>query len=149
MLELARIENYLKSLRYQKLHYRKGRKKTKGRLIELAKKLEKENPNEPKTFSDLLGGGEFYPDFPRIEFRELLDRQVLVVDAQIIENFSSQFGVHDALLILVEMPENGEHFTTITSGEVIIKRVMKALKEGLLPLKGTITKGDRPYYNIL
>ena len=110
--------------------------------------LEEANPNEPKTFSDLLGGGEFYPDLPRIDFKELINHQVLVIDAQLIEDFTSKFGVHDALLLLVQMPADGQQFTTITSGEVVIKRVIKALKEGLLPLYGTITK-DKEYYNIL
>ena len=122
-----------------KYDYLKNEDKVKGNPVK----------DEPKTFSDLLGGGEFYPDLPRIDLKELIDRQVLVVDAQIIEDFSSKFGTHDALLLLVEMPEDGSQYTTITSGEVIIKRVMKALKEGLLPLKGTITKGEKPYYNIL
>ena len=117
----------------------------------MAKKpIEENNPNEPKTFSDLLGGGEFYPELPRIEFKELLDRQVLVIDAQILEDFHSKdYGVHDVLLMLVEMPEDGMQYTTITSGEVVIKRVMKALKEGLLPLIGTITYQNEHYYNIL
>jgi len=115
----------------------------------MAKKpIEEQNPNEPKTFSDLLGGGEFYPDLPRTDFRGLIDRQVLVIDAQLIEDFTSKFGTHDALLLLVQMLDDGRQFTTITSGEVVIKRVMKALKEGLLPLYGTITKG-KDYYNIL
>jgi len=104
--------------------------------------------NKPKTFSELLGGGGFYSYLPRIDFKELIDRQVLVIDVQILEDFHSiDYGVHDALLMLVEMPEDGMQYTTITSGEVVIKRVMKALKEGLLPLYGTITKGN--YYNIL
>ena len=120
----------------------------------MAKKpIEQQNLNEPTTFSDLFGGGEFYPALPRIDFKELIDRQVLVIDAQIIEDFTSKFGTHDALLLLVQMLEDGVQYTTITSGVVVIKRVMKALKEGLLPLYGTITKGNtykgNTYYNIL
>lgn len=104
--------------------------------------------DEPKTFQDELGGGEFYPDLPRIDFKEVIGRQVLVIDCQLIEDFKTKFGVHDALLMLIQTPEKGEQFTTITSGEVIIKRVMKARREGLLPLYGTITK-TKDYYNIL
>ena len=111
------------------------------------KPIEETNPNEPKTFTDLLGGGEFYPDLPRIEFKDLLGRQVLVIDAQIIEDFTTKFGTHDALLLLVELED--VKYTTITSGEVVIKRVMKALKEGLLPLMGTIIYHEDRYYNIL
>ena len=103
----------------------------------------------PKTFKDELGGGEFYPDLPRIDFKEIQNRQVLVIDCQLIEDFKSKFGVHDALLMLIETPEKGEQFTTITSGEVIIKRVMKARREGLLPLLGTISLVKDNYYNIL
>ncbi len=101
---------------------------------------------EPRTFSDAIGGGDFHSDLPRINFKEILDRQVLVIDASLIEDFKSKdYGVHDCLLLLIEL--QGKQYTTITSGEVIIKRVMKAKTEGLLPLKGTITKGN--YYNIL
>jgi len=103
---------------------------------------------EPKSFSDVIGGGKFYPDLPRIDFQELLTRKILVVDCKLIENFTSQFGTYDCLLILVQMPEDGEQYTTITSAVVIIKRIMKAKMEGLLPLYGTITKGET-YYNIL
>jgi len=101
----------------------------------------------PKTFSDQLGIGEFHPDLPRIEFKDLLDRQVLVVEAMLIEDFTSKFGTHDCLLILVELDK--QFYTTITSGEVVIKRIMKAQAGDMLPLLGTFTKGDKEYYNIL
>ena len=103
--------------------------------------------NEQRTFSSELGGGEFYPELPRMDFKELQDTPIVVIDCQLIEDFKSDFGVHDCLLLKIEM--NGELFTTISSGEVIIKRVMKAKNEGLLPLQGTISKQSKNYYNIL
>ncbi len=102
--------------------------------------------SEHKTFKEAIGGGEFYPDLPRIEIKDILDHQVLVVDASLIKNFKSKdFGIHDCMLLLIQYM--GKQSTTITSGEVLIKRVMEAKAEGLLPLLGTITKGN--YYNIL
>ena len=111
---------------------------------------EKTKQSEPqKTFSSELGGGEFYPDLPRIEFKDIQGRQVSFLDCQLIEEFKSKFGVHDAILLLIEQPEDGQQFTTITSGEVVIKRVLKAKREGLLPLLGTISLVKDNYYNIL
>ncbi len=110
-------------------------------------KSEETRDSEQKTFSSELGGGEFYPDLPRLEFKEILDKSVLVLDCQLIEEFKSKFGIHDALLILIENPDG--QFTTITSGEVIIKRIQKAKREGLLPLFGTVSMVKDSYYNIL
>jgi len=106
---------------------------------------EKTKTKEPRTFRSELGGGEFYPDLPRINFKEIIDRQVLVMDCQLIQDFKGEYGVHDTLLLKIQL-ENTQ-YTTITSGEVLIKRVMKAKAEDMLPLLGTITTGK--YYNIL
>lgn len=99
------------------------------------------------TFKDAIGGGEFHPDIERIELKDILNTEVLIREAQILEEFTSKFGVHDCILMLIEL-ENGAVFTTITSGMVVIKRVAKAMREGLLPLYGTITYNGT-YYNIL
>ncbi|MAH51853.1 hypothetical protein CMI37_38910 [Candidatus Pacearchaeota archaeon] len=105
-----------------------------------------------KSFGEVLGGGEFYPDLPRVDFKDLVGKPLLVHDAQLIEDFPTKFGTHDALLLKIELEtvsdDGAKTFTTITSGKVVIKRVIKALAEKLLPLRGTITKSET-YYNIL
>ncbi|KKM77230.1 hypothetical protein LCGC14_1372220 [marine sediment metagenome] len=100
-----------------------------------------------RTFLDVLGGAEFYPDLPRVDFSELIDRPIIVQEAMVIEDFTSKFGTHDCMLIRLEL--DGQPFTTITSGQVVMKRIVKAQREGLLPLQGTFVKGDKDYYNIL
>ncbi len=54
------------------------------------------------------------------------------------------------MLMKINIIKDGkaQDFTTITSGEVVIKRVKKAMSEGLLPLLATITHNGT-YYNIL
>ena len=120
-----------------------------GTMVKSAEATQVQTP-EHRSFSDAMGGGAFHPDLPRVEFAALLDIPILILDCQMIEDMPSQFGEHDALLILLEMSnDNGrEQFTTITTGQVIIKRITRAKRDELLPLVGTITK-EKTYYNIM
>ena len=109
-----------------------------------------------KTFSEAMGGDEFYPDLPRKDFGDIQGKELLIQDCMLVEDFTGKFGTHDFLLIkcrtipMGDTKEKAVEFTTITSGEVVIKRVTKAKKEGLLPLCGTFAKVDgKSYYNVL
>jgi len=103
----------------------------------------------PKSFSDAIGGGDFHTDLPRIEFKAIVDMQIIVHDCELIEDFQSvQYGAHDCLLLHISVLPDDVEYTTITSAFVVMKRVLKAKKLELLPLLGKITYTGK-YYNIL
>lgn len=100
-----------------------------------------------KTFGDMMPKIEFYPDLPKVDLKELMDSEHEITDAQVVRDFSSQFGKSDfALLVLTDL-NDGKQVTTLCGGMVVVKKVQYALDHKLLPLRGTITfTGD--YYDI-
>lgn len=111
---------------------------------------EKKKDNRPKerTISDIIGGTEFYPELPKAELKEILDKQYLLIDSMIVKDYTSKFGTHDFILLLLGNTEDGSQFTTITSGEVVIKRVRELKEADGLPCLATISYNGT-YYNIL
>lgn len=100
-----------------------------------------------KSFGDVMPKIEFYPDLPKVELKDILDKEVEIVDAQIVADFTTKFGVHDFVLLLYTELKDGTQYTTISSGMVIVKKLKYALDNRLLPLKGTITWTGQ-YYDI-
>jgi len=105
-----------------------------------------------KTFSETFGDGSFYPDLPKIPFTDLLNQEIVVLEAKILRDFNSQFGKHDCALIMA-FPVNDQReearFTTICSGQVVLERIDQSIKRRLLPLVATPTYVDEKYYNLL
>ncbi len=104
-----------------------------------------------KTFSDALGTGEFYPDLPQFPFTDLLGKPFIMVDARILPNLQTDYGSHDAALMLfreIDDTEKSSDFTTISSGQVVVVRVKEALSRKLLPLICTPVKAEAGYYNL-
>jgi len=102
---------------------------------------------ETKRFGDVMPEIEFYPDLPRTSLLEILDTEIEVIAAQIVEEFDSKFGKSGFALLLFNNSVNGEQSTTLCGGIVVIKKVKYALSHNLLPLKGVITYNGR-YYDI-
>lgn len=105
------------------------------------------NVGQLKTFREAVGGVAFYPDMPKQRLSDVLDSENVVLDAKIVEGFTSAFGESDFALLLCEDSE-GNQFTTLCGGEVVIKKVRKAIVDKLLPLRATIIKPER-YYDIV
>lgn len=103
---------------------------------------------EQRCFSSELGSGHFYPHLPKRPLAEVMDKMYSVVDAVIIRGWESNFGESDFALLLLEDPKDGAQFTTLCGGEVVIKKLQRALDRKLLPLNGTIIKLAR-YYDII
>ncbi|GAI85332.1 unnamed protein product, partial [marine sediment metagenome] len=100
-----------------------------------------------KSFGDVMPKIEFYPDLPKVELKDILDKEVEVNDAQVVADFTTKFGTHDFVLLLYTDPKDGTQYTTISSGMVIVKKLKYALDNRLLPLIGTITWNGQ-YYDI-
>lgn len=102
---------------------------------------------EKRTFSNVVGSSSsFYPDLPRIPLGELLETEVEVLDAVVIDDFETDFGIHDLALMKVKVKDTVG--TTACSGQVVIKKVKKALEMEALPLYATFVKPGR-YYDVL
>jgi len=95
---------------------------------------------QKRTFGSELGAGSvnFYPDLARAPLETVLDRELLVLDAMIVEDFETQYGIGDFALLRLSDEATGEEFTTICGGRVVVRKVRKALAQRLLPLYGTI-----------
>ena len=118
--------------------------------------------NQPfRSFSDVFGTEEFYPDANRVDIEDLINVPILISDAKILEDFRTEsYGTHDvALLMFKTLEESADGFvsgteesTTINSGLVFmdqIKRIME--KKNALPIVGVITKkqGTKNWYYFL
>ena len=115
----------------------------------------KETPKAPerkskyKSFSEVFGDGEFYPDLPKVPFKECLDHDFVMFEAKILRDFNSEFGKHDCgLMLLAPVDNEDEKFTTICSGIVVLERLEKAIKERRLPMLCTPVYVDNNYYNL-
>lgn len=109
-------------------------------------KIAEEAPDE-KSFSDVTGGGQFYPELPKVKLADILGKTFVMRDAVIIENYEGKWGIHDFAIMLLVNHETGEEFTCACSGQVILKKVRIALEKEALPLLATITRTQR-YYDI-
>lgn len=102
-----------------------------------------------QTFGETVGGGAFHSDEERIQLGEVLDVQVKVLDGEVRE--SREFGNEYALLYVEDT--GGKRGVVLCGGQVVVRKVRQAKREGLLPLLGTLTRvtGDtgREYYDII
>lgn len=115
-------------------------------------KTESEKPTKKyKSFTDVFGDGTFYPDVPKIDFKECLDKEFIMFDAKVLHDFkSAEFGTHDAgLMLLAPIDNEAEKFTTICSGTVLLQRLEAVIKNRKLPLVCTPVFVDEKYYNLL
>lgn len=100
-----------------------------------------------KRFADVMPKLEFYPDLPKLNLEEVLDKEYEVTDAHIVRDFDSKFGPSDFALLLLTNMQNGVQSTTLCGGVVVVKKIQYAMDNGLLPLIGTITYNGH-YYDI-
>ncbi len=111
------------------------------------KKTEEQKKLGEKSFSDVMPPEHFYQDLPKVDLTDILDRTYRLIDAAIVDGFEGKFGLSTFALLLMEDLDNGEQFTTLCGGMVVVKKVKKALQGSMLPLLATITKPGR-YYDI-
>jgi len=100
-----------------------------------------------KSFGDVMPKIEFYPDLPKLPLKDMLGEVYEITDAQIIDDFDSQFGKSSFALLLCTALADGKQYTTLSGGMVVVKKIRYALDRKLLPLFGTITFNGT-YYDI-
>lgn len=101
-----------------------------------------------KSVSDIMPELEFYPDIPKVKLDDILNTELHLLDAVIIEDFEGQFGPHPFGIMLLENPKDGAQSTCGTSGVVIIKKLRKLLADKCLPVRATFTKPGT-YFNMV
>jgi len=100
-----------------------------------------------KSASEALGVAPFYPEMERRELANILGETFILKDGKIVEGYRSEFGESDFALMLFE-DAKGDKFTTICSGEVVLKKLRKLMAEKLLPVYATVVKPEK-YYDLL
>jgi len=101
-----------------------------------------------KRFSDFTPKLDFHNDLPRAVIGDILGQDIEVKDCFLIPNFKTDYGVHDCLLVHFADCGDGKEYTTITSGQVLIKKITGAKNDGNLPLIGRIIL-EKNYYDIV
>lgn len=102
-----------------------------------------------RSFTDVFGDGEFYPDLPKIPFKDCIDKTFVLFETKILKDFNSEFGKHDCgLMLMAPVEDEKAKFTTICSGQVVLERLEKAAKERRLPMLCTPVYVNNQYYNL-
>jgi len=100
-----------------------------------------------KSVSDVIGSTQFYPDIPKMALTDIQEVTHRLIDATVIKDFESEYGVHDLALLLVEDLLTGEQYTTACSGMVVVKKIKQLVNLKAMPLLATISKKGR-YWDI-
>ncbi len=100
-----------------------------------------------KSFGDVMPKIEFHTDLPKVELADVLDRQFEITDAKIVRDFDSKFGKSDFALLLLTDLDTRDQCTTLCGGMVVVKKILYAMENSLLPLLGIITY-DKDYYDL-
>lgn len=107
-------------------------------ISEYLKKQEKEEKQEIKSFSEVVGR-KYFNVQNKVKFSDLIDKEIIIKDFQILP---SKFGKGEFAVVLASFP-NREEFFTITSSQVIMKQ-LNEIKEKL-PVKATVKKVKKYY----
>ena len=98
---------------------------------------------ELKSVSDIVGGGPFHPEYPRVALKDIMNLPHILHEIAIINNIETEFGAHDTALFLLENVDTPDLYTTICSGQVVIKQARKLVEMKPYPIKVTFTKPGR------
>ena len=117
------------------------------RLAEQA--TDQNTETKARGIDDVLGkdGVAFYPELPRMVWKQLVGEEIIIQDAKVIVGMKSKLGIHDVVLIKARLSSGGDMFTTITSGEVIVGKCKRLLDQNVMPVIATVIKGN--YYNLV
>jgi hypothetical protein len=97
---------------------------------------------EIKRFSDIPSEGLF-PETEKVYIKDILGKEIVVYDAKFIEGRFGEFVV-----IKFRFPKERKFYSVSCGGQVVVKKVKKAVDEKLLPLRGKIIREKR-YYEII
>ena len=95
-----------------------------------------------RRVSDVIVSGNLWPDIPRRELDDLLDKEIVLEDFSFLHGRFGNFAV-----FLARFPGQADRFTSACGGEVVCRKLTE-LKDGRhFPVLGTITFNER-YYDL-
>jgi hypothetical protein len=98
-----------------------------------------------RKLSDVLPQDKFYPEAERVDWKELQGKEIHILEAIVIDDFTSDFGSHPLALLRLENPESDAVLTTACSGRAVVNQVKKLMKlRNGFPVAATVTKTDGP-----
>ncbi|KKN35907.1 hypothetical protein LCGC14_0779110 [marine sediment metagenome] len=98
------------------------------------------DPN--RRVGDILPSGNLWPDLPRRELDDLLDKEIVFVDFSFLNGRFGHFAV-----FLARFPGSDEQFTSACGGEIVCRKLTE-LKDGRhLPVLGVINYTGK-YYDL-
>lgn len=95
-----------------------------------------------RRVSDVIPSGELWPDEPRRELNDLLDKDIEILDVAFLKGRYGEFAI-----ILATWPGQNEQFTTACGGEVVVRKLHDLRTERSFPIVGAISYNGT-YYDI-
>ena len=110
--------------------------------------LKAQGAAEEKSVTDIVGGGAFYPDLPKMSLLDIKEVTHRLLDASILVDVEGDYGTHDLALFLVEDLLTGEQYTTACSGMVVLKKTRKLIELKSWPILCTFVKPGK-YWDMI
>lgn len=129
-------------------------------LVEEAQKLGAQKVEKPvgwdttKTIGAVLGKNiQFYPNLPKIEWSQLIDKVFRILAIKIIDDWdNSKFSKSSSFPLLLIDLVDGSRYTTLGSGIAILHQTKKLIALKQLPVKVRLIMkppddpSGQPYY---
>jgi hypothetical protein len=111
---------------------------------------------ELKRVANVIGKAEkWYPDLSKADLKQMLNTEIVILDARVIDSFDTEYGTHDLAQFKGHLLSDHEKkdvtdFTFISSGEVIVKKTRKLLEDKIhnFPIVATFNQTAR-YFDML
>ena len=90
-----------------------------------------------------------FPDAEQVELKDIIGVDILIKDYKMMLGENGEY-----VILNFEKPDEPGDFSTACGGVIVYRKVMDAVKLGLLPLVGAITKvpskvkGHSDYYDL-
>ena len=95
-----------------------------------------------RRVSEVLPSGNLWPDLPRRELNDLLDKDMVIEDFSFLNGRYGRFAV-----IKATFPGSEDSFTTACGGEVVCRKLDDLKEKRELPILGLINYNDK-YYDL-
>jgi len=99
--------------------------------------------NEIKRISEIFEGG-FFPDTEKIDLKEIIDKDIVILDAIFFVNQWNK----EAVVFKFRFEGGIYEYSTVSSSQSIVKKLKFAKEKGALPCIGKVIK-VKNYFDIV